>query len=348
MHITFFVGNGFDISCGIHSSYSDFYKWYCTQEKSEKTHINAFRGKIESDINAGKENWADFEEALGKYTENFTKDNVHEFIECFEDAHSKLMEYLETEMARFKFDFSGETVKSLRDGIMSFYAELSPRERNQFEGIFKSCRNESTTIDFVSYNYTDTLDRILSVAAKEPLDTWSNANGQRCTLTISKTITHAHGLLDHCPIFGVNDEKQIANKALLEVPDFSRLMIKPKCVKALGELWHDEIGARISNSTIICIYGMSMGITDSVWFEKIMDWLKESDNRQLVVFWYTKHPSNGRSIWQVLANTREARKRLIDYSDYSAQQAESIGERIHVIENTKHVLRLRLEEIDRR
>ena len=43
MRITFLIGNGFDISCGIRSSYGDFYKWYCKQDKSDKAHVNAFR-----------------------------------------------------------------------------------------------------------------------------------------------------------------------------------------------------------------------------------------------------------------------------------------------------------------
>lgn len=346
MRITFLIGNGFDISCGIRSSYGDFYKWYCKQDKSDKAHVNAFREAIQKDIDEGKDHWADFEEALGKYTANFAKDNAHDFIDCFEDAHSNLMKYLEAEMARFNFDISNEEIQSFREGIKTFFTELSPRERNLFEGIFKSHRNESTTIDFVSYNYTDALDRVISLSAKEPLDTWSSANGQRCTLTISKAVIHAHGLLDYHPIFGVNDETQIENKALLDVKDFSRLIIKPKCVKDLGELWHDEAETHISNSTIICIYGMSMGITDSVWFEKIMKWLKASDSRQLIIFWHTRHPSNGRSNWQSFANIREAREKIIDYSDYTNQEEESIGERIHVIENTKHVLQLRLEEKD--
>ena len=31
MQITFLVGNGFDITAGLDTSYSAFYKWYCQQ-----------------------------------------------------------------------------------------------------------------------------------------------------------------------------------------------------------------------------------------------------------------------------------------------------------------------------
>lgn len=344
MHITFFVGNGFDISCGIKSSYKDFYEWYCKQEKSDKAHINAFKDTIEEDIREGKEHWADFEEGLGRYTQNFTKETAQDFIECYEDAHNNLMRYLETEIARFQDNYTEEEVKAFREGLKTFYTELSPRERNQFEAIIKSHRNESSTIDFVSYNYTDVLDKIVSVAAKEPLDAWANVNGRQCTLSISSTVIHAHGYLDHKPVFGVNDEHQIKNTALLEIPNFSRLLIKPKCVEEIGELWHDEVSARISNSAIICIYGMSMGITDTVWFSKIMSWLKADDARQLVIFWHTNHPTDGRSIWRSFENTSEAKNKIIDYSDYTKQQIEDIGKRIHVIENSQNVLMIKLKE----
>lgn len=347
MHITFFVGNGFDIACGIQSSYSSFYKWYCTQEieeESGKDHIKNFRSTIDSDIKAGKKNWADFEEALGEYTGQFTKETAEEFIDCYEDAHKNLMKYLANETARFQDDFDESAIKSFRDGLKNFYAELRPKERRQFEELFKSHHLESSSIEFVSYNYTDTLDKIVSVAAKEPLDTWSNSNGRRCTYTISSKVIHAHGQLNYHPIFGVNDENQIANKTLFEIPDFANLMIKPLCVEELGELWHDEADARIKDSTIICIFGMSMGITDSVWFYKIMDWLRESESRHLIIFYHTNHPTDGISNRDTFANVRRARNKIIDYSDYTDQQIEKIRPRIHVIENTKSVLQLKLIE----
>lgn len=344
MHITFFVGNGFDISCGISSSYSDFYKWYYKQKKSDKQHVNDFRADIEKDINEGKNHWADFEEALGKYTQNFSKDTAQDFIDCFEDAHSNLMKYLESELARFEEEFSDEAIKIFRKGINTFYAELNPKEKKLIEDVFTSYHNESSSVEFVSYNYTNVLDKAVSVAAKEPLKAWTNVNGKLCTLSITQTVIHAHGLLDYHPIFGVNDDQQILNKELLEVPDFSRLMVKPKCVEAFGEFWHDEIDARISNSSIICIYGMSLGITDSIWFQKIMSWLKSNNTRHLIIFWHNNDPTDGRSIWQPLTNTRKVKEKIIGFSNYSRQQIDEIENRIHVIENTKNVLQIKLKE----
>ena len=65
MQITFLVGNGFDISLGLQSSYSSFNKWYCNLD-SDKKHILDFRKEIKDDIKNGGRNWSDFERALGK------------------------------------------------------------------------------------------------------------------------------------------------------------------------------------------------------------------------------------------------------------------------------------------
>lgn len=342
MQITFFVGNGFDISCGIHSSYSSFYDWYCKQEKSNLEHVNRFRETIDNDMKNGKKDWADFEMALGRYTGNFTKHNVQDFIDCYEDASEKLIKYLEHEIEQFEEDFEEDKLLEMRKGLKEFYSELPPKERDIIDEVRRAYRGENQYIKFVSYNYTDLLDRCVLKIMAEPLETWTNPNGHSFKLSVKEPVIHAHGNLMFHPIFGLNDESQISNKSLLEIPDFSTLMIKPKCVEALGEKWHDEISAMIDNSTIICIFGMSMGASDTLWFTKITEWLKENTNRHLILFWQTSSPSNNLSNWRFLANGREARKKITDYSDYSNEQIEVIKNRIHVIENTKSVLRIEL------
>ena len=344
MQITFLVGNGFDISCGLRTSYSQFYEWYCKQEKSEKEHVNAFRETIDKDIKAGKKNWADFEEAMGQYTKKFTPDTVHDYIDCFEDAHEKLMDYLEAERLRFDDIISEEEIKKQRLVLKKLYSELSEQEVRLFDNLYQSNRGGSSTISFISFNYTDILDRYVAEVSKEPLDVWSNAGGHRCTLSVSPTVIHAHGKLEEHPIFGVNDEHQIGNSELLKTPNFAELTIKPKSVDALGKLWHEEANKLLENSTIICIFGMSMGYTDATWFEKIMEWLQADPNRQIIVFWYTDKPSNKRSTWRYLENEATVRKIITDYSDLTNEKIELIKSRIHIIENTKTVLQLKLKE----
>ena len=89
---------------------------------------------------------------------------------------------------------------------------------------------------------------------------------------------------------------------------------------------------------------MSMGYTDATWFERIMEWLQADPNRQIIVFWYTDKPSNKRSTWRYLENEATVRKIITDYSDLTNEKIELIKSRIHIIENTKTVLQLKLKE----
>ena len=52
-------------------------------------------------------------------------------------------------------------------------------------------------------------------------------------------------------------------------------------IKQLESLSAEEI---IDKSQIICIFGMSMGITDKRWWEKICAWLLANPHRILIIY----------------------------------------------------------------
>ena len=340
MRILFMVGNGFDINCGIRSSYRQFFDWYCTTE-SEKQHIADFKAEIAKN----GENWSDFEYALGQYTAKFTKDTIQDFIDCYEDAHEKLIEYLEKEIDRFDYELMPEQIVSLKHGLLNFYNELSPKERTDIITLINGDRGNDSFIKFVSFNYTNTLDKCIEQISEGPLKTW-RYNTENRSMTIEQYITHVHGTLSEFPIFGVNDSHQIANQDLLSDARFRSIMIKPESVKAIGHLWHDDFITQIHNSKIICIFGMSMGFTDSVWFERVLDWLQKDGSRQLLLYRHVKNPSNRRSIWLHVSHEQEAKKLITDYSDLPQAKIDELDKRIHVIENTKDVLQVKLRMKD--
>ncbi len=76
---------------------------------------------------------------------------------------------------------------------------------------------------------------------------------------IDKTVLHIHGsLADKKIVPGVNDERQITNK--------------------------EKARTIIDNSSIICIFGMSIGATDQAWWQYIAKWLQNDKARRLVIF----------------------------------------------------------------
>ena len=117
-------------------------------------------------------------------------------------------------------------------------------------------------------------------------------------------------------------------------------MIKSQGVRVLGERWYIEAEQSINNSSIVCVWGMSIGATDGYWWNKIIKWLKGVNNRQLVIFWHTKNPPNQRSILRSIRGKQEVVALLASFSNLTEAEIRTLQERIHVVFNTEKVLRI--------
>lgn len=343
MDITFLVGNGFDISAGLDTSYRSFYNWYYSQP-SRTGDIRDFKEDIKQDVENGGKNWADFETGLGKYTSQFSTADVDAFFECYEDAVESIIAYLEREKNKFDLaNIQEADVARLADGILNFYQELNPGECYTLEKIFISDRMCNTTINFISCNYTDILDRCIEKIASIPLKEWEYKGTRRC-IEINPQVLHIHGTSNEYPILGVSEEWQIANRELLTVPHFANIMIKPQSVASIEQLWYAQADKTIEKSQIVCIWGMSLGSSDSTWWTKIMDWLQADKERHLILFWHTKTPPNRRSVLQYNQQIDIVKDYMFDYSCLTSSGADEIRKQIHVVFNTDKVLRISLSQ----
>ena len=95
MHITYLIGNGFDLGLGLKTKFSDFYQHY-TKDRSTDPNIFA----LQEDIAKNIENWSDFELQLGRYTESFSANDSDKFLSCKEDFDEKFMQYLAHEQKK--------------------------------------------------------------------------------------------------------------------------------------------------------------------------------------------------------------------------------------------------------
>lgn len=344
MRITFLVGNGFDISAGMKTSYRDFYEWYWEQD-SDTDAVRKLKGIIKADVEAGKENWADFEFAFGKYSENFSVEETSEYLDCYQDVQEKLWEYIKLQCGKYSL-LTTEAEKNLfRDGVMNFYKELQPKERAQLEGLINEDRRNHMMAKVVSFNYSDLIDRCVEVLAASPLKTWgipANIN-----FSVEKKVIHPNGTIVKFPIVGVNDETQIANKEMLSVPNFKEMVIKPMAVDSLGQLWHSEAEQQIASSTIVCVYGMSIGATDAKWWRQLVEWLKGNGARHLIVFWYSKDEKDDISVRKRIESIAKVKEQVLSFSKLREDVKETIIDRIHVVINTKSFLQIPFDEQER-
>lgn len=343
MNITFLIGNGFDVSLGIQSSYSKFYEWYCAKH-SKISHIETFRKSIDQEIKSNKSDeekvWADFEVGIGQYTSNFTTETVDLFLDCFTDAQENIQEYLKSEIKKFKLDnFAQDDFLRYSESLWKFYDELSEMNKNSIKDTINSSSNENIKISFVTFNYTDTLETILSKIPDAPLHSWRNGSSVYSYI-LNREIIHVHGTIDNAPILGVNDETQIANKDLLETPQFREFLIKAESVKALGHLWQSQAETLISNSKIVCVLGMSLGVTDAKWWRKLNEWLKVNSSRKVIIFWYERNPPSKSAYIKELQCIDKVKEKLLSYSNFSDSERTRVKNQIYVVINTKKFMKL--------
>ena len=75
MSTVFLIGNGFDLSCGMKTRYSDMYKEYCKILPNDSSLIKKFKSDIQKDV---YNSWADFELGMAKYASELS--NEDDFI----------------------------------------------------------------------------------------------------------------------------------------------------------------------------------------------------------------------------------------------------------------------------
>jgi len=338
MNITFLLGNGFDRALGLRTGYSHFYEWYCKQ-KSDSVIINEFRESIDKDIKCTDENtiklWSDAELGLAKVTEKYS---IDDFVICCEDMHDMLTEYLAEQNEKFtdadeKFT---QIVQTFSPQLIEFQQDMKPTEQQLFTKLRNDNREYDSLINIITLNYTGTCDKIHKALSAKPLLSWTARNSAHY-LKMGKLV-HAHGYVDNFPILGVCNPELIANQQYLDNPAFRALMIKQESIKAVGETWRDDTFSLINNSSIICIFGASLGESDSDYWQYIAAWLKGSASRRLVIFWYDSNVKKTNvSYYQRYITEQKIQDKFLDFSNFDENVREQLRDRIHIVVNAPHM-----------
>lgn len=284
MRVTFLIGNGFDINAGLDTRYGDFIKYYHTQPSENET-IDLFKNNLKTNI----KKWSDFETTLGEETANPPIDTVDGYNTCIEDFESNLAAYLKLQESRINFEIVGDEIaECFRAALNNFDSRgISKKDQQTLKNTHASHWSSDCIFEFISFNYTNVFDRCIAIAkSKGPLNSRGNgSNPNRPFIdSIGDEVLHIHGTTDEGLILGVNDESQISNTKLLESTKFKHSAIKPIINNNFGSLIDEQAIQVINNSNVICVYGTSLGITDRLWWNSILIWLKSNTNNSLIIF----------------------------------------------------------------
>lgn len=294
MNIVYLLGNGFDINIGMNTRYSDFYEYY-NNIPTESKKIAGLKSSIKAYIHKKKNgeeltdkeiNWSDLEIAFGQYCEKFT--TTEEFEEVYNDLVDNLGEYLENE--ENSYDFSLQDKTKLPRDLLTPHLFLTETDGEIIKKYLQSQTN-SWFVHIITLNYTRSIERIMDYGSGEmPLG--GNINNYTSSL---KDVQHIHGYTNSRMILGVNDESQINNGELLKNPYFRQDIIKSECNKAQKTLHVRRCENMINSAHIICLYGVSLGDTDNIWWQKIAEAMAKNNSKLLIFYHSTKYISTRRS-----------------------------------------------------
>ena len=339
MNVTFLIGNGFDRNLGLATTYAEFVKEYKTIKPLSKT-IEDFRKHIKDN----EELWSSAEIALGQYTAQLDSGKGAAFSECHTDICEELAKYLKDQQKRINYGIIPEKAS---EALISLNAILQPfptQENDTLNEVFTKHNHESRNFNFIIFNYTDTLDKLLEITQKKPdiLGTHKHS-GQILKHTVGR-VCHVHGTVDGEMVFGVNDDSQIAKNEVFECEDgdlYKNLLIKQQANATYLENTDAKAAKILSDSHLIYIYGMSIGETDKLWWNRICKWLKGSSERHLIIQKFSM-PDKGVLPSKYQLAERNARRDITRYCDLDEVAKRDVETRIHV---TNHNIFKAIKEV---
>ena len=327
MNITFLIGNGFDRNLGLLTTYSDFVDFYKTTV-AKTVVLKKFR----EDIDRNKELWSDAEIALGQYTSQFDVGRAAAFAECQTDFCEFLSTYLKGQEERIDYDQSTDLIVTAFSQLEEIASPFPTQEQDVIKNIIKKKVNENTKFNFICFNYTSTLDNCLQIVKASTGTLGTHKYGDRIFNHAIGELCHVHGTVDKEMVFGVNDESQIAKEDIFDCDDgdiYKNLLIKVQANASYLENTDAKAKALLDNSQIIYVYGMSIGETDKLWWQRICKWLSGNPDRHLIV---QKHGFPTKSViptnYQIAE--RKARREITNHSNLDQSQRNSIENRIHI------------------
>ena len=290
INITFFIGNGFDLNLGLKTRFSDVINEYLKIETND-TNIKNFQ----EEFNKNYINWSDFEKALGEYTKKFSTNSINDLVAQIDSFRNVLIKKFKEEEARIDYlNNKNEIITTIKQSLTEFNNNLSYVDKQAISPILSISReNNNFSYYFVSFNYTSVIDRCIEIinSDKENIGSRNNTD-QKGAYPIDdriEKVIHIHGTLQDNFILGVDNVDQIPNEELKKDSKFNWKIVKPLTNKELKKSNVDDVKKIINTSSMICIFGMSIGETDKTWWRHILAWLNADKSRHLVIFNYNKN-----------------------------------------------------------
>lgn len=316
MRIVYLIGNGLDVKLKLKTRYEEFYKNAYNEQEDDPDHIKSLKAYIKDNI----KDWADLEKKIGEYSAQV--DSIEIYLSLFEDIRLKLATYI----AEQKIEFSHSD--SERENFINKFGEpfnyLVEGEIVEFNTYTSRLDPSFIGVNFITFNYTRTLETLLN--NNFPVSVW---NDSKKNIVVDK-IEHIHGYTDKRFVLGVDNKDQILNENFRS-EKFLRAIIKPMVNKEAKHLVDNRCCNLINDAHIICIYGMSIGETDKIWWEYIGTNMYNG-NKKLIIFWWDNDEKfSSLFIEKYLKKKEDVQDHFLQQTNLDDNQKEAIRSNIYVV-----------------
>ncbi|MGY3744791.1 AbiH family protein [Oenococcus kitaharae] len=309
---TYVIGNGFDLHLGLKTSYKDFYEYLDEQINEGKFEDNGLIKDIEDSIkdirfhgdpnkpeklDPEKErplvNWANLEAGIKEDLQRLAQSEItHEVLstridDFFYELSKCLSQYLHSQNDLVHLNVSGSQAT---EGILAPFRNLASGDRDDlFNSIIKG-NSEITDpnikghfeINFVNFNYTNTLDQYVSQVANIDDSDFKRVTYGSKIAAVNKKILHPNGTFDETSIVGVGRAEDIPKELSLEDYQIDYLS-KLNFARNRHDGRVDETFKRLKDSDVTIIYGMSIGESDAVYFDKIIEGMIANPHKHVII-----------------------------------------------------------------
>lgn len=313
---TYVIGNGFDLHLGLKTNYQDFYQYLDEQIKEGNFKHSGLIQEIEDSIKDirfhGDPNrkekldekerpfvdWSNLEAGVTEDLKRLAKTEItHEEMstrinDSFYELSQYLNQYLSSQNDLVHLNVSGNQAA---EGLLAPFRSLPSQDRdNLFNSIIK--RNSEITdtaikgrfeINFVNFNYTDTLDQYLSQVAIIDDPDFRRATYGSGMATVSKKIVHPNGIFSETSIVGVGREEDIPKELNLEDYQIEYLS-KLNFARSRHDSRVEEAFKKLKDSDVTVIYGMSIGESDAAYFDQVIEGMIVSPHKHVIIVQFEK------------------------------------------------------------
>lgn len=301
MKISYLVGNGLDLHIGLKTSYRDFYD-FLNENKSNNIDNQIYQSIINNSLKINKDtekvDWSDFEIAIGDYThKNFNGIDLQKFSDDYEQFIEDFTDFIDNQIKKVdRSTFVANAFKTFNDSINK-PINLPSRDRMNLESDIKINNAKQLITSFIVFNYTEVFDEIFNF--------WKNNIKQ--TKIIPTAPLHIHGYCQEEVLLGVNDVSQI-HSDFCENEIVKTMMVKTYANKFSSSRRFEEAEEIIKDTNLFVIFGMSLGDSDKIWWEKIISNLELNKGNKVLIYAYENkskkinkhlhHRNTRKKVWQ--------------------------------------------------